>query len=103
MLIKWTVPSAGHCTQIYRININESRQNLSRHNNHTNSFRHKRYSKDTTLSKYIWEIQKEYNEMPTLKWSIVKSVPSYSNISTNVHYVFTRNLKLLTLKTKITC
>ena len=23
----------------------------------------------------------EYNEMPTLKWSIVKSVPSYSNIS----------------------
>ena len=52
-----------------------------RYNNHTNSFRHKRYSKDTTLSKYILEIKKEYNEMRTLKWSIVKSVPSYSNIS----------------------
>ena len=50
-------------------------------NNHTNSFRHKRYSKDTALSKYIWETKKEYNEMPTLKWSIVKYVPSYSNIS----------------------
>ena len=49
-----------------------------RYNNHTNSFRH---SKDTTLSKYIWEIKNEYNEMPTLKWSVVKSVPSYSNIS----------------------
>ena len=33
------------------------------------------------LSKYIWEIEKEYNEMPTLKWSIVKFVPPYSNIS----------------------
>ena len=75
-----------------------------RYNNHTNSFRHKRYSKDTTLSKYIWKIKKEYNEMPTLKWSIVKSVPSYSNISKkNVYYVFTKNLKLLSLKTKITC
>ena len=52
-----------------------------RYNNHTNSFRHKRYSKDTALSKYIWETKKEYNEMPTLKWSIVKYVPSYSNIS----------------------
>ena len=48
---------------------------------HTESFRYKRYSKEATLSEYIWEIKKEYNEMPTLKWSTVKSVPSYSNIS----------------------
>ena len=33
------------------------------------------------LSRYIWEIKKEYNEMPTLKRSIVKSIPSYTNIS----------------------
>ena len=52
-----------------------------RYNNHTNSIRYERYSKDTTLSKYIWEIKKDYNEMPTLKLPIVKSVPSYSNIS----------------------
>ena len=52
-----------------------------RYNNHTNSFRHKLYSKETALSKYIWEIKKEYNKMPTLKWSVVKSVPSYSGIS----------------------
>ena len=71
-----------------------------RYNNHTNLFRH---SKDTTLSKYIWEIKNEYNEMPTLKWSIRKSAPSYSIISKNVYYAFTKNLKLLTSKTKITC
>ena len=39
-----------------------------RYNYHSNSFRHKRYSKETTLSKYTWEIEKEYNEMLTLKW-----------------------------------
>ena len=39
-----------------------------RYNNHTNSFRHNRYSKDTILSKYIWEIKKEYYEITTLKW-----------------------------------
>ena len=76
-----------------------------RYNNHTKSFRQKRYRKETTLFKYIWEIQKEYNKMPTLKWSIVKSVPSHSNQihKKNAYYAFTKNLKLLTLKTKVTC
>ena len=39
---------------------------MKRYNNHTKSFRHKRYSKQTTLFKYIWDIKKKYNEMPTL-------------------------------------
>ena len=54
-----------------------------RYNNHKKLFRHKGYSNETTISKYIWEIKKEYNEMPTLKWSIVKSIPLYSNILKN--------------------
>ena len=52
-----------------------------RYNNHTKSFRHKRYSNETTLSKYIWEIKQKYNKMPSLKWSLVKSVSSYSSTS----------------------
>ena len=52
-----------------------------RYSNHTKSLKHKPYSKETRLSKYIWEIKKEYNKMTTLKWSIVKFVLSYSNIS----------------------
>ena len=77
--------STGHCIKMYCISINKCRQNLfqncwRRYNNYTKSFRHKRYSEEATLSKYIWEIKKEYNEMPTLKCSIVKPVPSYSNI-----------------------
>ena len=33
--------------------------------------------------------------MPILKWSIVKSVPSYSNISKNVYYDFTEKLEIV--------
>ena len=52
-----------------------------RYTNHTKPFRHKWHSKEATITKYIWEIKKEYNETPTLKWSLVKSVPSYSSVS----------------------
>ena len=41
----------------------------------------KRYSNETTLSKYIWDIKEKYNEIPSLKWSIHKRIPSYSNLS----------------------
>ena len=76
MPIKWTVPSTGHCIQMYRININDKTyfgmaegDFKKRYNKHTNSFRHKLHSKETLLSKYIWEIKKEYYKMPTLEWS----------------------------------
>lgn len=49
--------------------------------NHKKSFNNRRYIKDTTLSSYIWEMKEKFNVTPSLKWYIVKSVPSYSNIS----------------------
>ena len=39
------------------------------------------HSTHTTLSKYDSEIKKEIKIMPSLKWSIIKSVQTYSNIS----------------------
>ena len=35
----------------------------------------------TTLAKNIWKLKQKHNIMPTLKWSIVKSVPFHSNIT----------------------
>ena len=52
-----------------------------RYYNHDKSFRHRSYANETTLSKYVWEIKDKCNEMPSLKWSAVKSVPGCSNIS----------------------
>ena len=34
-----------------------------------------------TLAKYVWEQKQSHNITPTLKWYIVKSVPSYSHIT----------------------
>ena len=41
--------------------------------NHTKAVTHKKYSKDTELSKYIWEL-KENNIDFKVKWSILKQI-----------------------------
>jgi hypothetical protein len=48
-----------------------------RHDNHTSSFRHKKDSNKTKLSKHIWKL-KENNQDYTIKWSILKHVISYT-------------------------
>ena len=49
--------------------------------NHKKSFKNNRYSNETTLLKYTWDIKEKYNEIPSLKWPIHKRVPSYSSLS----------------------
>ena len=48
---------------------------------HKKSFKNKSYRNDTTLSSYLWDLREKHNVFPTLTWSVVKSVPGYSNIS----------------------
>ena len=48
--------------------------------NHTRDFKHKKYSKSTELTKYIWGL-KETGINPILKWSIVEKI--YSNTKIN--------------------
>jgi hypothetical protein len=45
--------------------------------NHTSSFRHKKDSNNTELSKHIWKL-KENNQDYTIKWSILKHAISYT-------------------------
>ena len=49
-----------------------------RYSNHKTSFKNREKTNDIILSKYVKD---KYKEMPSLKWSIVKSVPGYSNIT----------------------
>ena len=44
-----------------------------RYCNHTRSFRLQSYSKDTEVSKYIWELKNE-NKIPFIKWRILTKV-----------------------------
>ena len=45
------------------------------------SFKHKRHSNKTTLSSYMWQLKKVSRETPNLRWSALRCIPSYSNIS----------------------
>ena len=49
--------------------------------NHKKSIKNKSYRNDTTLSSYLWDLREKHNVFSTLTWSVVKSVPGYSNIS----------------------
>ena len=52
-----------------------------RYYNYTMSFRNQKHKNDTALSTFLWELKKSTKETPHLKWSVLKVVPGYSNIS----------------------
>ena len=52
-----------------------------RHSGHKTSFKYKKLAKSTALSTYFWEIKEKEKIDPILTWSILKSVPAYSNIT----------------------
>ena len=53
----------------------------SRFCNHNLSSKHKRYSTKTTLSSYTWHLKSVSSETLNLKWSVLRCIPPYSNIS----------------------
>jgi len=78
VIYKCVVAAANRPNKVY-IGLTE-RDFKKRFYNHNKSFSNEKYSKETTLSTYIWELKRN-QETPSLTWSIVKSVPPYSNIS----------------------
>ena len=50
----------------------------------------------TTLAKYVWEQRQRHNITSTLKWHIVKSVPSYSNITKSCMLCLLEKFEILT-------
>ena len=59
-----------------------STQWKSRLHNHTKSFTHARYSNETTLSTYIWEL-KNADKAFNLSWSIAAKANSYHPLAGN--------------------
>ena len=62
-----------------------------RYNNHTNSFRHKKYETSTELSKHIWE-HKDRNEAYEVKWSISNQAAAYTNETKRCNLCLTEKL-----------
>ena len=61
----------------------------SRYANHKKSFNHRTYSKDTRLSQYVWSLKDKNIQSPTIRWSIIKTAPPYSNTSKKCPLYFT--------------
>ena len=72
----------------------------SRFYNHKLSFKHKRYSNKTTLSSYMWHLKSVSSETPNLKWSILRCVPPYSNISKKCLLCLYEKLEIVTYQNK---
>ena len=68
----------------------------SRFYNHKLSFKHKRYSNKTTLWSYIWPLKSFSSETPNLRWSILRCVPPYSNISKKCLLCLYEKLEIVT-------
>ena len=48
----------------------------------------------TTLPKYVWDLKQTHSITPTLKWCIVKSLPSYSSITKSCMLCLHENLDI---------
>ena len=68
----------------------------SRFYNHKLSFEHKRYSNKTTLSSCMWHLQSVSSETPNLKWSVLRCVSPYSNISKKYLLCWYEKLEIVT-------
>ena len=64
------------------------------------SFKHKRYSHETTFSSYIWHLESVSSETPNLKWSVLRCVPPYSNISKKCFLCLYEKLEIVTYQTQ---
>ena len=67
-----------------------------RYYNHISSFKNETQMNKTTLAKYGWEQKQRHTITPTLKWYIVKSVPSYSNITKSCMLCLHKKFEILT-------
>ena len=67
-----------------------------RYYNHTKSFRNKRLNKhETSLSSYVRKIKKETGQIPTLTWSVIRTVTDYSNTTKKCTLCLHEKLEIL--------
>ena len=91
-------PLKGNCQQnsvIYQASVISNGENHTyigqagqsfkeRLNNHTKTFRNKKYENTTTLSKLIWKL-KEDNRNYKIDWSIIAKAPTYHPSTQSCH------------------
>ena len=91
---KCIVSTSGHPDKVY---LGTAEGDFKkRYYNHISSFKNETQMNKTTLEKYVWKQKQRHNVKPTLKWYIVKSVPSYSNITKSCMLCLHEKFEILT-------
>ena len=62
---------------------------------HKTSFKYRGYKARTSLTDYVWLMKDTKKEMPTIKWSIVKTAPAYNNISKRCYLCLEEKLAII--------
>ena len=86
--------TSGHPDKVYLGTAEEDFQ--KKYFNHISSFKNETETNKTTLAKCIWEQKQRHNIIPTLKWYIAISVPSYSNITKSCMLCLHEKFEILT-------
>ena len=94
IIYKCIVSTSGHPDNVYIGTVEGDFK--KRYYNHVSSFKNETQMNKTILAKYFWEQKQRHNITPTLKRYIVKSVPSYSNITKSCMLCLHERFEILT-------
>ena len=61
--------------------LTEGEFKKQRYYDHGKSFKNEFYGNNTTLSSYVWEMEKRKNVTPALTWEVLRTAKAYSNIT----------------------
>ena len=63
------------------LGLTEGELKKQRYYHHVKSFKSEFYVNSTTLSSYVWEMEKRKNVAPAPIWEVLRTVKTYSNIT----------------------
>lgn len=98
VIYKCEVTAPAHQKKVY-IGLTE-KSFKTRFNGHKQSLSNKKYKNSTSLSSYVWDLKEKSNVTPTLKWSTIKQVQSYTNNSRNCPLCLQEKFEILFYKDK---
>ena len=92
IVYKCITPVHGYLNKVYLGPAGDFKQ---RFQNRRMLFNNEGHSTDTTISKYVLEVKRKLQIMPSLKWYTIKSVPAYSNISKKCYLLLPEKFEIL--------
>ena len=92
IVYKCNITAPNHPNKVYiGLTAQEFKDRLQGHNT---TFKHEKYRHSTSLSNYVWSL-KDNGITPSLKWSIMKHAPAYTNTTKSCSLCLQKKLEIL--------